>query len=427
MDSVTICLIIFVLTIISFIWGKLSLATTALLSMMLFILTGCLQPSTALGYFGNANTLMLACMFIVGNGFNRTQFVKKMAHKFSDLAKGDMRKILIGYVLLAALMSQVIESPLVVITITAPLLRITCEENNMSPSKTMFGLGITALATSGIFPIGGALSMVAQLNGYLETYEYATYQMQLTDMFWGRWPILVACILYAIFLAPKFAPEVPPVAPAGKSAEAKNRPALKPFQEYSAIIIFALVTIGMLCQKQIGLALWEIALLGALAMVITGVMKSAEAPAAIPWGIVLLYVGSLAIGGALTEVGAADVIGNIFSSAISSLGNPYLIGLAFYLVPFIITQFMMNRAVSAIFIPIAIMSCKAMGVNPIGPMLLVHCACMTAFMTPSAAPLVPVFMAEGGYDFKSLLKQSVFPALLFSVVSVAWVITIFPL
>lgn len=40
MDSVTICLIIFVLTIINFIWGKLSLATTALLSMMLFILTG---------------------------------------------------------------------------------------------------------------------------------------------------------------------------------------------------------------------------------------------------------------------------------------------------------------------------------------------------------------------------------------------------
>ena len=129
----------------------------------------------------------------------------------------------------------------------------------------------------------------------------------------------------------------------------------------------------------------------------------------------------------MTEVGAADVIGNVLSQGISTLGNPYLIGLAFFLVPFIITQFMMNRAVSAIFVPIAIMSCKAMGVNPIGPILLVHCACMTAFMTPSAAPLVPVFMAEGGYDFKSLLKQSVAPAVLFSIVSVVWIISVFPL
>lgn len=212
-------------------------------------------------------------------------------------------------------MSQVIESPLVVTPSLQPLLRITCEENNMSPSKTMFGLGITALATSGIFPIGGALSMVAQLNGYLETYEYTTYQMQLSDMFWGRWPILIACILYAIFLAPKFAPEVSPVAPAGKSTAAKNRPALKPFQEYSAIIIFALVTISMLCQKQLGLALWEIALLGALAMVITGVMKPAEAPAAIPWGIVLLYVGSLANRCCSYRSWSRRCVGNIFSSA----------------------------------------------------------------------------------------------------------------
>ena len=428
MNPITLCLIIFILTIISFIWGKLSLATTALLSMMLFVLTGCLKPATALGYFGNANAIMLAGMFIVGNGFNRTQFVKKMAGYFSRLAKGDFRKIMAGYIILVALMSQIIESPLVVVTIAAPLLRITCEENGMSPSKAMFGLGITALATSGILPIGGALSTVAQLNGYLETYDYTAYQMALTDMFWARWPILVVCVIYAVFISHRFAPEKPPIPPVGKAGSKKGeRPVLPAFQENCAIVIFVLVTLGLLFQSRLGLQLWEITLLGALAMVIAGVMKPAEAPAAIPWNIVLLYVGSLAIGGAMTEVGAADVIGNVLSQGISTLGNPYLIGLAFFLVPFIITQFMMNRAVSAIFVPIAIMSCKAMGVNPIGPILLVHCACMTAFMTPSAAPLVPVFMAEGGYDFKSLLKQSVAPAVLFSIVSVVWIISVFPL
>ena len=49
MTPLTICLIICVLTMISYVWGKIPMGLTALLSMAAFIITGCLDPKTALG------------------------------------------------------------------------------------------------------------------------------------------------------------------------------------------------------------------------------------------------------------------------------------------------------------------------------------------------------------------------------------------
>src|SRR5699024_12499304 len=52
MSQLSICLIICLLTVISYVWGYFSLATTAIISMFLFMVTGCIDANTALGYFG---------------------------------------------------------------------------------------------------------------------------------------------------------------------------------------------------------------------------------------------------------------------------------------------------------------------------------------------------------------------------------------
>lgn len=36
-------------------------------------------------------------------------------------------------------------------------------------------------------------------------------------------------------------------------------------------------------------------------------------------------------------------------------------------------------------------------------------------------------MALGGYDLKSVLKQSIVPALICCIISVLWIVTVFPL
>ena len=73
----------------SYIWGKLPMGLTALLSMVLFIVTGCLDATTAASYFGNTNGIMIVAMFIVAAGFNRTQFVKNCAASVNKIAKGN--------------------------------------------------------------------------------------------------------------------------------------------------------------------------------------------------------------------------------------------------------------------------------------------------------------------------------------------------
>ena len=90
MNHLTICLIICVLTMANYIWGKIPMGLTAMISMAAFILTGCLKPATAAGYFGNANAIMIAAMFVVSAGFNRTQFFKNCAASVNKIAKGSL-------------------------------------------------------------------------------------------------------------------------------------------------------------------------------------------------------------------------------------------------------------------------------------------------------------------------------------------------
>ena len=166
---------------------------------------------------------------------------------------------------------------------------------------------------------------------------------------------------------------------------------------------------------------------GAVAMVLTGVLSEAEAIASMNMKIGFLFVGSLAMGGALTQTGAGEVIGAALASVVGSLNNPYLMGLAFFIIPFLLTQIMMNRTVMLIFIPIAILACKSMGANPVGVIILTQTACLSSFMTPMATPAVPMCMAVGGYDLKSLVKQSIIPAIFLTIISVGWIMTVFPM
>ena len=142
--------------------------------------------------------------------------------------------------------------------------------------------------------------------------------------------------------------------------------------------------------------------------------------------MLLLVVGALAMSGALSATGAGDLIGGIISKVVTKLNNNYLVGLIFFVVPFILTQFMSNRGTMLIFIPIAIATCYNVGGNPVGLIILIQAACLTAFMTPMATSAVPYMMNYGGYDQASLVKGGWLYAIISCVVSVGWMMTMYP-
>ena len=180
MTPLVICLIICALTMVSYVLNKIPMALTALLSMVAFILTGCLNPQTALGYFGNANGIMIVAMFVVAAGFTRTQFVKKAAASVNKIAHGSLMMVMLGYVLVTALLAQFIQSSIIVFGIMAPMMIASCEELKISPSKTLFPLCIVSIATISALPLGGGATRYATLNGYLQANDYASYTVAIT-------------------------------------------------------------------------------------------------------------------------------------------------------------------------------------------------------------------------------------------------------
>ena len=433
-STLIICLIISVLAVISYVWGKIPMALTAVISLAAFVLFGCLSPNDALSYFGNANGIMIMSMFVVAAGLQRTKFVKTVANSVNRFAKGSIVKVMAGYVIVSVILSQFIQSPMIVFGIMAPMMIETCKSMDISPSKVMFPLGISAIATCSAFPLGSGATVAAELNGYLSASEYTEHIVQLTDPMKARFPLVIVCIIWCVFFAFKFAPDHK-VEHSGEALEKgrkpEEKPALQPFQEVAGYVIFFAVTVALLFQNQINSVLiaptWLICFIGALLMVVCGVLNGREALQTLNLSMYLLFVGAMAMSGALANSGAGQLIGDTIASVAQSIGNPYIIGLIFFLVPFLLTQVMQNRGVMMIFIPIAIQACKSMGANPVGIIIMVQAACLTAFMTPMATPAVPMIMAEGNYSFTDMVRQSLIPAVIFCIVTVLWTMTAFPL
>ena len=429
MSLVTICFIIFLFVILGYIFYEqtgIPMGVTAMAALLLLVITGCIDSQTALSGFAGANTIMMITMFIVAAGFGRTQMVHKVTSLINKLGGGSFGKTLTGFIIITCILSQFIPSPLISFTVIYPMVVAMCNEMGVSPSKAIFPVGFTAISTCGVFPVGAGAIEFARANGILESFGSA-YRFEMLDFFKARLPVLMLILIYSIFIAPRLAPDKPPV-PLGeaKSQGGKGQAPLSPLREIIGYVTFVIVTLGLMISSALPLENWQITMMGALVMVGSGVLSPKETQAALPVRIICMYIGALALGSGLSATGAGDIIGQWLSGALNNTTNSYAIGLLFFMVPFCVTQVMQNQSVAGIFYPIAIMGCQAMGCNPLGPIILVQAASLTAYMTPMATGTVPLMMGAGGYDIKSLLKQGWLPAILICIVSVFWTMTLFP-
>ena len=435
MSQLTICLIIFVLTVIGYCVGVWSLGTVSIMSLTALSLTGCLTVDqggklvdTTLTYFGNNNVVMIGTMCIVAAGFNRTKFCQSLADQISKLAKGSLNKILFGYVLIGVILSQFIQSPVVVFGIVAPMLAASVEAMGVSNSKVMFALGTATIITCCTLPLGAGATVAAELNGYLESYGYTNYLVGIADPMKARLPLMIIATLFCAFVLPKFCKDEASVATKESVKKQEKKEPLKELSEYAGIIIFFGDALGLMFASKIGHQNWQITMIGALLMVAFGVLKPKEAVQSVPWSMLLLIVGALGLSGALSATGAGKLIGDHIASVVQAVnGNSYIVGAIFFIIPFLMTQVMQNRGTMLIFHPIAIATCASIGGDPRGLMILVQAACLSAFMTPMATAAVPYIMDYGGYKQSDMFKQSWLLAIVCFVVSVGWIMTIFPI
>ena len=423
-----ICMVIFAATLVSYMLNKIPMWLTAMLSLAALYFTGCTDAAGALAGFSNANTLLMATMFIVAAGFRRTSLVDGMCDAIMKLTRGSFKTAYFGYILIAVLLTNFIASPMVVYAIVSPLLAALCDNTGNSRSQYMFPVMVVCVACCGILPLATAIQQAGQFTGFMESYGFTGMSIRAIDFTIGAWPVLIIVPLWAVFIGPKFTPKQPvvPIEALEQKAANKGQQKLSPVVDKIGIFLFFATILCLIFSSQLHLTTWSVALVGSLLMVLFGVVDQKSALRDIPWDMLMLFVGALALGTALTNTGAGDLIGNALATVVGGTHNNYVLGALFFIIPFLLTQFMLNRSVSAVFVPICLLTCSALGATPTGLVLLVNAGSLTAILTPMATPAVPMCMADGGYDLKSLFKSGALITLILPIIYIFYTMTVFP-
>lgn len=421
-----ICIVIFAATLVSYMLNKIPMWITAMISMSALFATGCIDAAGALSGFSNNNTILMATMFIVASGFRRTSLVDSMCSGIMKVTGGSFKMAYLGYLLLAAILTNFIASPMVVYAIVSPLLTALCDKTDNSRSTYMFPIMVVCISCCGILPLPTAIQMAGQFTGFMESYGFVGMTFNPMNFLIGSWPILIVSIAWAMFIGPKCTPKNPVIPIATKENGGAAAKKLSPMTDKIGIITFFGTILALIFSAQLKQPTWFIALVGSLIMVLFGVVDQKNALRDIPWDMLMLFVGALSLGTALTNTGAGNMIGDALAAAVGGTHNNYVLGALFFIIPFLLTQFMLNRAVSAVFVPICLLTSSSLGANPIGLILLVNAGSLTAFMTPMATPAVAMCMADGGYDLKSIVKSGSIITLILPIVYIAYTMTVFP-
>ncbi len=150
------------------------------------------------------------------------------------------------------------------------------------------------------------------------------------------------------------------------------------------------------------LAVGEVMLGGALAMILAGLLNTEQAYRAVEWKSVFLVAGMLPMGIAITKTGLAAQAANWLVNELGAAG-PLTIIAALFVLALLLTQVMNGAAVASIIIPISIQTSQALSLDPRSVVMAVALATSIAFITPLGHPVNVLVMAPGGYQFRDYL------------------------
>ncbi len=170
----------------------------------------------------------------------------------------------------------------------------------------------------------------------------------------------------------------------------------------------------------------EAMLLGALAMVLVGVLSADEAYDAIEWKSVFLVAGMLPMGLALTNTGLADLAAENLVRLVAPYG-PQALLVALFLMTTLLAQVISGPAVAAIVVPLAIGSAQRLGLDPQHLALAVALATSMAFLTPLGHPVNVLIMGPGGYRFTDYFKVGLPLTILVTIVILIILPIVYPL
>lgn len=140
----------------------------ALLMIVALPLTGVITVGEALAGFSDPNVVLIAALFVIGEGLVRTGVAQRLGDLLIRRAGGNETRLLVLLMLLVGLIGAVMSSTGVVAIFIPVVLRI-CQNANIAPGRLMMPLSVAALISGMMTLVATAPNLVVQAELARET------------------------------------------------------------------------------------------------------------------------------------------------------------------------------------------------------------------------------------------------------------------
>ena len=194
-------LAILIVTIALFIWGKFTPDIIALLSMLSLFLFGILDLTETLSGFSNPTVIMIAALFIIGEGLSQTGWTALAGKKFIKMAGKSTTKLLLITTLGSGLLSGVVSNTGTVATLM-PVTISSAWSIGTLPSKLLMPVAFGS-NTGGLLTLTGTPPNIIVNNTMLESglEGFSFFEFALIGL-----PLLLIALLYFRFIGYRLLP-----------------------------------------------------------------------------------------------------------------------------------------------------------------------------------------------------------------------------
>ena len=425
---------------------------TALLPIILFPLTGALDLGATTSSYSSDIIFLFMGGFLIALAMERWNLHRRIALTIISVVGTSAERLILGFMVATAFLSMWISSTATTMMMvpigTAIILKFdelmdNYHVNGKEATKKRFGKALM-LAISYSALTGGLGTLIGTPpNVIFAGFANETYGIEISFANWMLFGVPVAIIFTAIayfVLVKVLFPFKVSELPGGKEIISSQKQELGPMsiEEKMVATVFVLtatawITRTFLLQPYVSQNISDamIAMIAAFALFLLPSKQKGETllnwevTKKLPWGILILFGGGLAIAAGFSSSGLTEWIGTQLTG-LSHLPMIVILFSIIFLVIFL-TEITSNTATATMLIPIMGALAVALEVNPLAFLVGTTIAASCAFMFPIATPPNAIVFSSGVLTIPDMAKAGIWLNIIFSVLLTAVIYWYLPL
>lgn len=396
MSQATITLLFLAFAIVMFVMEKLPLGVTSMIVCIGLVVTGVLDVGTAFSGFIDSNVILFVAMFIVGGALFETGMANKIGSLVTRFAKTE-RMLIVAIMVIVGVMSGVLSNTGTA-AVLIPVVVGIAAKSGYRRSRFLMPLVFAAAMGGNLSLIGAPGNMIAQSALEKIGLKFGFFEYAIVGL-----PILIVGILFYATVGYKLLPNREPQDQEDFYTE-KDFNQVPAWKQWTSLVILVMTLLAMIFEDQIGIKLCISGGIGALLLILTGVISEKEALKSIDLKTIFLFGGTLSLAAALEETGAGAMIADKVIGALGASPSPYMLTFVVFLLCCIMTNFMSNTATTALMVPICLSIAQGMGADPRAVLMACVIGGSCAYATPIGMPANTMVVGIGGYRFMDYVK-----------------------